>query len=336
MYQYQPQQAPIPPKKKKWPIVLAITIPSVLVIAVVVLLISGIVNAAKNFAPGNSGGNLGALPGTPYVGILHIEGTIIKDSADGYDHEWALAEVKRLRDDDSNLALLLSIDSPGGAIYETDELYLAIEDYKQVTGRPVFAWGGSLMASGGYYLAVTAEDITVNRNCWTGSIGVNGGTVIDISEFLEKNNIHVANVTAGENKAMGGLFGEFTDEQKAIYQSLVDESYSQFVSVVAEGRSMNANDVTALADGRIYSANQALSNGLVDGIGSLDDAEARLEEKLGYVPEYIDLENKTSYGFLDYFLALPQGKTALSDLRTAIELKDSVSAEPSYLCELFK
>lgn len=206
-----------------------------------------------------------------HISVLYIEGTIGEDSSDGYNHEWVLDRIEDAINNSNNKGLILFLNTPGGSVYETDEIYLKLREY-QDTGRPLYSAMGSMAASGGYYISASADKIIANRNCWTGSIGVTAGTVFDISGFLEKYGIKTVTITAGENKAMGSMTQPLTQEQREIYQSLVDEAYDQFTQIVAEGRGMNIKTVRKLADGRVYTAKQALENGLVDQIGTLDDA----------------------------------------------------------------
>ena len=130
----------------------------------------------------------------------------------------------------------------------------------------------SQATSGGYYISASCDKIIANRNCWTGSIGVTMGTLMDISELLENLGIKTNTITSGANKAMGSSYEAMTEEQREIFQSLIDEAYDQFVGIVADGRDMSEKEVRKIADGRIYTAKQALDNGLIDAIGTMEDA----------------------------------------------------------------
>ncbi len=209
-----------------------------------------------------------------YIGVLAIRGTIAEEggTSDTYNQQWLIERVEQMKNDPYNQGLILTIDTPGGSVYATDELYLQIKAYAEETGRPVYTYMESTAASGGYYIAAASDKIFANRNTLTGSIGVTIGTVYDISGFLEKMGIKTVTITSGNNKAMGSSVNPLTKEQKEIYQSIVDESYEQFVGVVAEGRDMKLSKVRKLADGRIYTAKQAEENGLVDQVGTLQDA----------------------------------------------------------------
>jgi protease-4 len=186
--------------------------------------------------------------------------------------------VDALESADNNKALLLYVDSPGGTVYESDQLYLKIMEYKEKTNRPVYAYFASEACSGGYYISMAADTIYANRNTWTGSIGV----IVSLTNYkklYDKLGIKEIDITSGKNKAMGSGGLNLTDEQKDILQSLVDEAYDQFTDIVSTGRQMDIETVKKLADGRIYSAKQAKENGLVDEIGSLEDLKSVIQEE---------------------------------------------------------
>lgn len=214
----------------------------------------------------------------PYIAKLYIEGTIMSGQTDtfglpiGYQHRWTLDKIDELIADHNNRGLVLFVDSPGGGVYESDELYLKIKEYQETTDRPVYVVMGSMAASGGYYISAPADKIIANRNTWTGSIGVTIGTIYDISALLEEYGVKTITITAGDNKAMGSITEPLTEEQLAIFQSLVDEAYEQFTGIVSEERNISIGDVKALADGRVYTAKQALDLGLIDQIGTQDEA----------------------------------------------------------------
>ncbi|MBQ3282015.1 MAG: signal peptide peptidase SppA [Eubacterium sp.] len=213
----------------------------------------------------------------PYIGVLDVNGTIQSDSGSelttqSYHHSWTLKKIDQLKSDSNNRGLIIAVNTPGGGVYESDELYLAIKDYKETTGRPVYSYMKSQATSGGYYISAPCDKIIANRNCWTGSIGVTIGTMYDITGLLKKYGVKTVTITSGKNKAMGSYTNELTEEQQEILQSLVDEAYEQFVGIVAEGRGMSVKDVKKLADGRIYTAKQAKANGLIDEIATYDEA----------------------------------------------------------------
>ncbi|MCR5181765.1 MAG: signal peptide peptidase SppA [Clostridia bacterium] len=206
-----------------------------------------------------------------YVAVLHIEDEISQSSSFWYDHYYLLDTIDDLIADDTNQGIIFYMDTPGGSVYATDEMYLAVKKYQETTKRPVYTYMASMAASGGYYIAAPSDKIYINRNGITGSIGVTMGSYIDVSELLAKYGVKVNTITSGPNKAIGSELVPMTDEQRAILQSIVDEAYEQFTGIVAEGRGMDIARVKELADGRIYTALQAKENGLVDEVGTYED-----------------------------------------------------------------
>lgn len=216
------------------------------------------------------------------IAVLDIYGVISENDGSTYDQQYLLDSVADITADSHNKGLILHIDSPGGAVYQIDELYLKLKEYKALTGRPIYAAIESYAASGGYYEACAADEIYANRNAITGSIGVIIGEFLDLSGLLDNLGIDVSYITSGPNKSMGSSYQPLTEEQKAIYQSICDEYYDRFVEVVSEGRGLDEATVRKLADGRIYSAGQAVENGLIDDMEPFEDTLSRMTDDLGY------------------------------------------------------
>lgn len=216
-----------------------------------------------------------------YIGRLYVEGEIgegeggVFDDESSYFHAETLNAIDQMIADKNNKGLYIYVNSPGGSVSTSDELYLKIKEYKEKTGgkRPVVAYFDDMAASGGYYISACADKIIANRNCWTGSIGVTVGNMYDATELMKKLGIRAKAITSGPNKAMGDPLSGLTKEQEDIFQSLVDEAYEQFTTIVSEGRGMDIQTVKKLADGRIYTAKQALENGLVDKIMTEKEAD---------------------------------------------------------------
>ena len=240
--------------------------------------------------------------GYDYIGTLYVEDTIDEYGSGLYNHQYLLNAIDAMIDDDENKGLILYVNTPGGSVYASDELYLKIKEYQEKTGRPVYSSMQSQATSGGYYISASCDKIIANRNCWTGSIGVTMGSFIDVSKLLENLGIKTTTITAGDNKAMGSNTEPMTAEQKAIFQSLVDEAYEQFVGIVAEGRDMTIEEVKILADGRIYTAKQALENGLIDQIGTYEEAISDMKKT--YDLEDIAVENFQSEASTDLYSLL--------------------------------
>lgn len=227
------------------------------------------------------------LPNKDFVGVINIEGEIGASSSNSltsdstYNHDFYLKYIEKMEKSDKNKGILLYVDSPGGAVYESDEMYLKLMEYKEKTKRPVWAYFASQACSGGYYISMAADKIYANRNCWTGSIGVIV-SLTNCKKLYDKLGIKEIDITSGKNKAMGSQGLELTKEQRGILQSLVDEAYDQFVGIVADGRKMDKSAVKKIADGRIYSAKQAKEINLVDEVGSLKDEKKAFAKEAGF------------------------------------------------------
>ncbi len=228
-----------------------------------------------------------------YIARLYISGEIT-EAGYYYNQEWLLDTIDELAEDEHNKGILLVIDSPGGAVYEADEAYLALKEYKEKTHRVIHAYFKHLAASGGYYIACAANKIVANRNTLTGSIGVIGGQSVDATELASKLGIKMKTFTAGRNKNMLNYDSPLTEEQDKIMHDLVYEAYDQFTQIVAENRNMRIEDVQKLADGRIYTALQAKANGLVDEVDDLAGAESAISDvcSKGEKLEFYDYEFK--------------------------------------------
>ena len=151
----------------------------------------------------------------------------------------------------------------------------------------------SQACSGGYYISMAADKIYANRNTWTGSIGVIISST-NLKGLYDKLGIKEIDITSGTNKAMGSPGIDMTEEHRKILQSLVDEAYEQFAGVVAEGRKMDINTVKPIADGRIYSAKQALDLGLIDNVDSYENMQQNMLDTVGKDVEIFTPESKAN------------------------------------------
>lgn len=205
------------------------------------------------------------------IAKLIING-VIEEENETYRQTWILDTIDKLQSKKTIAGIILYIDSPGGCVYETDEVYEALLKYKKETQKPVYAYFSSLAASGGYYIACAADKIIANRNSLTGSIGVIAGNFIDLSELLKKHGIKSEIIHTGKNKTIGNPAQPLNEEQRKIMQSIADECYEQFTEIVSFARKINIDKIKELADGRIYTAKQAKNLGLVDEVATFDDA----------------------------------------------------------------
>src|SRR6478672_10215075 len=190
-------------------------------------------------------------------------------------------ELTKASKDDKVKAVVLRINSPGGTVNASDILYHELKTFKANKKIPVIASMMDVAASGGYYLAMATDAILVHPSTVTGSIGVIMLTV-NARGLLEKVGVEANAITSGPRKDMGSPFRTMTTEEKAIFQSVIDSFYQRFLTVVQEGRpQLSADQIKKLADGRIYSGEQAKEAGLVDDIGYLDEAIERAKKNAG-------------------------------------------------------
>lgn len=267
-----------------------------------------------------------------FIAKIYITG-IIQDENKTYNQKWLLDTINNLKDDEFNKGIILFIDSPGGSVYESDEVYLTLSEYRK-TKKPVWAYMGPLAASGGYYIACGAEYICANRNTLTGSIGVIAGQSIDLTQMFEKLGIKSKTFTAGKNKNMLNYNSPLTEEQEKIMQSIANECYEQFTTIVSTNRRLPINHVKELADGRIYTAQQALDNKLIDKICSFDNAASAMKEKLKLpevqIIDYEYIPKTTWYDLLNSAFANIKPLSQSAEVK-ALEMLDSNIKYPAYL-----
>ena len=180
-------------------------------------------------------------------------------------------ELTKAAADDDVRALVLRINSPGGTVTASDIIYREVELFRRQRKIPVVAVLMDVAASGGYYIALAADTIIAHPTTVTGSIGVIMLTV-NAQGLLDKLGVSTSAIKSGPRKDMGSPFRQLTDDERTIFQSVIDELQVQFVKKVAEQRGMPIDRARHLADGRIYTAEQALANHLVDQVGYMDDA----------------------------------------------------------------
>ncbi len=279
---------------------------------------------------------LADMPATDdFIAVVPVRGTIqatqstngLSASTGEYNHKLLMDYVDKLIDSNNNKGIILRLDTPGGAVYQADELYLKLMEYKEKTGRPIWAYMESTCCSGGVYLASSADEQYANRNTTTGSIGVIISSY-DLSGLYEKIGVKEANIVSAKNKDMGSMGKPMTAEQKAIYQSIVDEAYEQFVSIVAQARNMSVDDVKSLADGRIYTASQALDNGLIDGIKTEEEFDDYVKEQSKVSRFY---EPKSSAGYLSQIFGSVAKTKEKSEAEVLVDLIDRIgSGVPMY------
>ncbi len=217
--------------------------------------------------------------------ILEVDGIISAASKSGLlsHYESPVASLKerlrRAKTDEKIKAIVLRVNSPGGAVTASDIMYEELKRFRKDSGIPIVACFMDVAASGGYYISMSADKIICHPTCLTGSIGVIA-QLATIDKMLEKLGIEPVTIKSGKHKDIGTPFRLPTDEEKDIMQKLVMSMYNRFVDIVAAGRKMPRERVIKFADGRVYDSAEAKELGLVDDIGYLDDAIA-IAEQLG-------------------------------------------------------
>jgi protease-4 len=207
------------------------------------------------------------------VAVIPVKGMIS-------DSEPVIEQLKRFGKDDSVKAIVLRIESPGGGVGPSQEIY---EEVKKVGAKkPVLTSMGALTASGGYYIACATQKVFANPGTMTGSIGVIM-PFMNVRELAEKIGLRGMTVKSGEYKDIGSPLRDMKPDERALLQGVVDNVHHQFVNAVAEGRNLPREDVMRIADGRIFTGEQAKALGLVDVLGNLEDAVAEAG-KMGKIP----------------------------------------------------
>ncbi|MFA4830216.1 MAG: signal peptide peptidase SppA [Thermodesulfovibrionales bacterium] len=243
------------------------------------------------------------------VAVVRIEGPIM-DSKNSVD------EIKDYVKDPSVKAIVLRVDSPGGAVAPSQEIY---EEVKKATlKKKVIVSMGSVAASGGYYISAPANRIIANPGTLTGSIGVIM-EIPNIEGLLNKIGVKTEVIKSGKHKDMASAFRSMGKEERAILQNVLDDVHEQFIKAVSEGRKMSFDDVKELADGRIFTGRQALGIGLVDELGSLEDAIHVAAKLAGIKGEPEVVSKKESFSIIDIL----RGKfpKELSDVLPSVKIK---------------
>ena len=240
--------------------------------------------------------------GEKKIAVIPIEGIIRSGpSALGTD-EAGLVEgfKKRLEKagEDAHVeAILLRIDSPGGGITASDVIYNELIKYKEEKKKKVVACLEDVAASGAYYVAVASDKIVAHPTTITGSIGVIL-PLINVSELIKRYGIEDKSITSGPFKEIGSPLKPMSPEEEAVLKGIVEEMYTRFITVVSKGRNIQLEDVRKLADGRIYTAQQAQALGLIDQTGYLSDA-VKLTKELAGLKEARVVRYKKKWGIKD-------------------------------------
>ena len=222
-------------------------------------------------------------------------------------------ELRKAEDDERVKALIVRINSPGGTITASDILYHELLAFKARKKVPVIAVIMDVGASGGYYAALAADTIVVNPTTITGSIGVMMVTV-NAQGLLEKIGVAPLAIKSGPMKDAGSPFRSLTEAERAVFQSIIDEMYGRFVGLIARSRNMPEDRVRGFADGRVYTADQALKLGLVDRVGYLEDVVALAKERAGLGEAKVIMYHRPKEYRANFYSLTPPPSTAESTL----------------------
>jgi protease-4 len=262
------------------------TLVTIAVVCVLVLVTTTLKHAGLSDLIVESGGD-------GKVGVVEIIG-VITESKD------ILNLIKRFREDDDIKSIVIRIDSPGGVIGPSQEIYREIR--KTTPEKIIIASMGSIAASGGYYIAAATNGIVANPGTITGSIGV----IMAYTNFraiLDKIGMVPVVIKSGPLKDMGSPTKDMSKEEKEVLQAFVDQAHRQFVTAIAEGRKMDIDHVKSLADGRIYTGEEAVKQGLVDRLGNFEDA-IEWAGQLGGIQGSVSTvyKKKEKFSFLKYIM----------------------------------
>lgn len=239
----------------------------------------------------------------PKIGVVKIQGGI-------YSSEKYVNWIKKLKENSQVKGILLVVNSPGGGVVASDEIYNALMDFKK-TGRPLVAYFGSIAASGGYYVGCAADVIVSNPNTITGSIGVIAEFPV-VKNLLKKIGVDFIVIKSRDKKDLGSPWREMTREEKKIIKSLIDETYKNFLKIVSESRNIPMDSLYKIADGRIFSGRQALKYGLVDTLGTIDTAIEILKQKAKIKGKPVLVEPRKRFSLLSL---ITEEETKISDIK---------------------
>jgi len=250
--------------------------------------------------------------GDNQIGLVNIKGVII-------DARETVKQLDEMSLDPGIKGIIIRINSPGGAVAPSQEIYDEIKRVGKI--KPIYSSLGTVAASGGYYVACGSQKIYANPGTLTGSIGV----IMQFTNWkkvLDKIGIGGEVIKSGAHKDIGSPLRPMSAEEKALLQEMINDVYNQFVVAVTENRHMPLDKLLNLADGRVFSGRQAFKYGLVDELGSLQQAIRDLAEKAGITGKPEVVEKKEKRGLLWYVL----GESLSNKLNSALECNTPLAA----------
>lgn len=265
------------------------------------------------------------------IAVITIDDVIV----DGYKHEQFMQSLESIRESSNVKGVILSVDSPGGGVYESAEIADKILQIKSEKSIPFYAVMGGTAASGGYYVSVVCDRIYAMPETITGSIGVIMSST-NFSELFKKYGIQTNVIKSGQFKDIGSSSKNMTQEDREILQSLVDSSYNRFVEIVAKGRKMSVETVKEIADGRIYDGEQALKLKLIDKFGYFEDVVEDMKSDLKLQnPEVVSYDYVEYYNNLFSLLGTAYNNMGKSELQKNLDalkmIEQNYQNKPMYL-----
>ncbi|AOV07219.1 signal peptide peptidase SppA [Sporosarcina ureilytica] len=256
---------------------------------------SGFLEEMANAADGYSENIIEVGKGKDKIAVLTLDG-VIQDLGEvspffavGYNHRFFMNQLNEIYEDPYVKGVVLSVNTPGGGVVESADIYDAIRMIQEEKEIPVYVSMGGMAASGGYYVSAPAEKIFVNHETITGSIGVIMES-INFAKLAEKYGIDFNTIKTGPYKDIMSSSREMTAEEREMLQEMINDSYERFVDIIVDGRGMTDAEVRKVADGRIMNGRQAIEAGLADDYGKVGDVISALQE------DY-DLRNATIFEY---------------------------------------
>lgn len=247
------------------------------------------------------------------IALVRVEGVIL-------DAQQTVGELKRFADNPSVKAIVLRIDSPGGGVVPSQEIYDAVKRVRNKNNKMVVASMGTVAASGGYYIAAATDRIIANPGTLTGSIGVIM-ELANLEGLLKKIGVESLVVKSGQYKDIGSPLRKMSEGDRRILQSVMDDVHRQFIQAVAEGRSLDEAEVQPLADGRIFTGRQAREMKLVDELGDLEDAIRLAADLVGIEGEPKVVEPRKRFSIRELLESHLFGALPRLDFQTGVRLK---------------
>jgi len=257
--------------------------------------------------------------------LLNITNMITSELSEAF-----MKHVRTYAGEEKIKGVLVRINSPGGTVGASQEINTTIREIREFYKKPIFISGGDLVASGALYSIVSADKIFINRGALVGSIGALM-RFYDYSELIQWVKMDIYDLKAGEFKDIGSPYRKMTLRERELFENLMENALDQFKEAIVSGRKLDFKVVESLSDGRIFSGAEALEFGLVDSLGSFNQAVRAIGEKtgLGSSPRLFDPGAKSSYErFFEHFFSR---SFLFNQLLSRFNRFEKMSGQPLYI-----